>query len=258
MTKEKLIGFQRILGILLSVSVILAGICFISGCLSIYFAPEGDVIYSREIVKNTFDSIDIPIYICIGLTVLSIVSEFVCPTHEKKGKSQKNNKAIMEKLSESRDISKADSNVYQAIANERSRRKKHSLISAILTAIGALVFLVYALNSNNYHQSEITHSMIKAMWVLLPCFMIPFGYGIFTAYFKEKSYKKEIELLKTLSPEKGKGSENTASSTKNQSVARTVILVAAIISMVCGAFMGGAGDVLTKAVNICTECIGLG
>ncbi len=257
MTNEKIIGFQRILGILLSVSIILAGICFISGCLSIYFAPEGDVIYSREIVKNTFDSIDIPIYICIGLTVLSIGLEFVCPTHEKKGKPQKNSKAIAEKLAEAIDISKADSNVYQAIAVERSQRKKHSLILTILTAIGSLIFLVYALNSNNYHQSEITDSMIKAMWVLIPCFIIPFGYGIFTAYFKEKSYKREIELLKSLSPEKGKVSE-TAVSVKNQSVARTVILVAAIIALVGGAFMGGAGDVLTKAVNICTECIGLG
>ena len=257
MTNEKLIGFQRILGILLSISIILAGICFISGCLSIYFAPEGDVIYSREIVKNTFDSIDIPIYICVGLVAVSIAMEFVCPTQAKKDKPQKNNKAIMEKLAQSRDISKADSNIFASVTKERSQRKKHSLILAALTAIGALVFLIYALNSNNYHQSEITDSMINAMWVLIPCFIIPFGYGIFTAYFKEKSYKREIELLKALSPEKGREAKN-ASSAKNQSVARTAILLIAVIALVCGAFMGGAGDVLTKAVNICTECIGLG
>lgn len=40
--------------------------------------------------------------------------------------------------------------------------------------------------------------------------------------------------------------------------ARLVLLGAAIALVVLGAMNGGARDVLVKAVNICTECIGLG
>ncbi len=39
---------------------------------------------------------------------------------------------------------------------------------------------------------------------------------------------------------------------------RTAILVIAIIFIVLGVMNGGLRDVLVKAINICTECIGLG
>lgn len=39
---------------------------------------------------------------------------------------------------------------------------------------------------------------------------------------------------------------------------RWIILVAAAVILVYGFMTGGTADVLTKAINICTECIGLG
>ena len=39
---------------------------------------------------------------------------------------------------------------------------------------------------------------------------------------------------------------------------RIVILFVALFFGVYGLLNGGAADVLTKAINICTECIGLG
>ena len=41
-------------------------------------------------------------------------------------------------------------------------------------------------------------------------------------------------------------------------IVRLGILAAAAVFMVLGALNGGARDVFVKAVNICTECIGLG
>ncbi len=41
-------------------------------------------------------------------------------------------------------------------------------------------------------------------------------------------------------------------------VIRTVILCLALAALAYGYFTGGTVDVLTKAVNICTECVGLG
>jgi len=37
-----------------------------------------------------------------------------------------------------------------------------------------------------------------------------------------------------------------------------LLLAAGIVLALCGLFTGGTADVLAKAVNICTECIGLG
>ena len=39
---------------------------------------------------------------------------------------------------------------------------------------------------------------------------------------------------------------------------RCVLLIAAVILLILGVLNGGLNDVLVKAINICTECIGLG
>ena len=45
---------------------------------------------------------------------------------------------------------------------------------------------------------------------------------------------------------------------KRTKIIQICILGLAAIILLCGAIFGGYADVLTKAVNICTECIGLG
>ncbi|MBQ7139309.1 MAG: thioredoxin [Clostridia bacterium] len=45
---------------------------------------------------------------------------------------------------------------------------------------------------------------------------------------------------------------------KGQKKLRLLILCAAIVFILLGVMNGGAYDVLVKAINICTECIGLG
>ena len=39
---------------------------------------------------------------------------------------------------------------------------------------------------------------------------------------------------------------------------RLVVFCVAVAFVIVGIINGGAGDVLMKAINICTECIGLG
>lgn len=143
MTKDNQIHFRSIYKILLSISIILAGICLIIGCVSIYFAGDG---YSREIVSATFSKINIPIYICLGLVVGDAVWELISPTEK-----------------------------------------------------------------------------------------------------KQKAFKKKVDDTKT--------SDTTDNKTK---ITRLVILGVAVAVLILGFTFGGYADVLTKAVNICTECIGLG
>lgn len=143
MTKDNKIYFRSIYKILLSISIISAGICLIIGCVSIYFAGEG---YSREIVSNTFSKINIPIYICLCLVVGDAVWELISPTEK-----------------------------------------------------------------------------------------------------KQKVFKKKVDDTKTYA--------TTDNKTK---ITRLVVLGVAIAVLICGFAFGGYADVLTKAVNICTECIGLG
>ena len=64
---------------------------------------------------------------------------------------------------------------------------------------------------------------------------------------KPKTFNKKVDDTKT--------SATTDNKTK---ITRLVILGVAIAVLILGFAFGGYADVLTKAVNICTECIGLG
>lgn len=143
MTKSNKINLRSIYKILLSISIFLAGICLITGCIYIYVSGDG---YSRQIVSNTFSKINIPIYLCLLLIIGDIIWELLSPTKIKK----------------------------QRIINNKS-------------------------------------------------------------------------------------DDNIPSETpKNVKIIRLVILSTAIVILIFGFITGGYADVLTKAINICTECIGLG
>lgn len=260
MKKENLVRLHGIYGVLLSISIILAGICLIAGCLTIYFT--GERIYSREIVAETFSGICIPIYICLGLIIVGFVWEFLSPSQSKKSAPAKAYNLILERLINKRDMSKCDESLILAINKERKKRKLHTLVRTILLCTFSILFLCYGLNGNHFHQSEINTSMIKAMLMLIPCMAVPFGYALFTVYHNNKSLQKEIELIKQAPVCEAVNTNDTNSHTqktnKRINIVRYTLLIVGIAVMVYGFVSGGTIDVLTKAINICTECIGLG
>ena len=67
---------------------------------------------------------------------------------------------------------------------------------------------------------------------------------------------KELELRK--SAPKRKLDAAAPEKTTGRNVIRVIIAAAAVALIVLGVMNGGMFDVLVKAINICTECIGLG
>lgn len=147
MTKESKMRLLRIYNILLSVVIVIAAICLMAGCLSIYFS--GDQPFSREIVAVTFSKIAIPVLLCVGMIVVGLILNFL--------------------------LSPAD----------------------------------------------------------------------------EKKEKKTVSISKELS-------EQELADAKRIRISRCCILCVAVFFIIYGLATGGIADVLAKAINICTECIGLG
>ena len=67
---------------------------------------------------------------------------------------------------------------------------------------------------------------------------------------------KELELRR--SAPKRKLNAAASEKTTGRNVIRVIIAAAAVVLIVLGVMNGGMFDVLVKAINICTECIGLG
>lgn len=258
MTKNSTFDYRRVFDVLLCIAITIAGICLIGGCLSIYYS--GDKPYSREIVAETFKVIAVPIYICLVFTVISFIWELLAPQKAKKQLPKKDFEHIINRLAAKKDLDNCDKTLVEAIAKERKGRKSRILIRTALICIASVAFLIYALNGNNFHQSEINSSMIKAMLVLIPCMLVPFAYAVFTVYRNEKSLQNELELIKQIPSAEGANNNdlNTNSNEKKLNIIKAAIILIGIIVLVYGFLAGGTADVLTKAINICTECIGLG
>lgn len=261
MTKETMIRFLRIYSILLGIVIVIAGICLMAGCLSIY--NSGDQPYSREIVAETFSGIAVPVYLCLAMTILGFVLEAIVPSEQIKPKAEKPYAFLLSRLQAGRDLSRCEEAVRSEIASLQASRKRRVLIRTIVIVVASIVFLAYALNGSNFHASDINSSMIKAMYVLIPCLLISFGYALFVTIRNEKSIQKEIELMKqapaaekTSTATETDAAESTAA--KKLRITRCAILAIGVFFLVYGFIAGGTADVLAKAINICTECIGLG
>ena len=248
---------HRIYSILLSIVIIIAGICLIISCINIY--NSGKQPFSREAVANAFSKIAIPIYLCIFMTILGFILDLIIPNKLNKVKNTVTKDMLLENLQNKKDLSQCNIDVVSAITIERKKRRLHSTARMVVIFISSILFLVYATNSDNFHQTDINGSMKKAMFVLIPCLLISFIYSLFTVIINEKSMATEIELLKKVPAKEATVNDDCkCSCDKKLAIIRIAFLIFGIGILIYGLATGGTRDVLTKAVNICTECIGLG
>lgn len=242
-------NFYEIYKIILSIVIFFTGVLLITGCLHIYYSGNG---YSSDIVAAVFSKFGIYVYVCLGLIVVNFLLDFFLGT-DKKIHIQKDHNNTLKLLLTTRDTTDLSSefSVY------KERKKLIKTINYIIVILSGIVFLVYAGNPDNFHTQNINQSIIDAMFVLLPCSAVALISAMTTYFLNSKFTKKQIDILKTL-PKK---SDDTSTESKCSNVLLFVKIGITLISIgliVFGSLNGGFVDVLTKAVNICTECIGLG
>ena len=244
----------KILGILLSVSIVVAAICIIIQCLSIY--NSGDKPYSREAVSLAFSEISVFVYIFLGLLIINLVYNIFVENVYANKHLVWNSDFIIKSISKRKDVDKISN---ESIEKERRTRRIYTVLLYVMLTAGFMCFLIYALNPANYHQNEINATMIRMTIAFGIFIVLPFVYSIIYTFLINKSKEREIDLLIELAKDAPPKSEVHNITPRR---ACTFIKILAVTICVCiilyGLFTGGTADVLTKAINICTECIGLG
>lgn len=268
--------------IVLSVVTVIAGVCLMVACVQIY--RSGDQPYSREAVAAAFAPIRIPVYLCLAMVVGGGVLQLVMPAEEAKRKATPDVAARLERLYARTDVARWEESARQQVAREQRLRRVHRTVTAVLTLAAAAVFLVYAVDPRHFSSADVTGSVIRAMYWLLPCVLVAGGYGIFARFSVLASLRREMAVLTTQlvagvvrkAPESPAGQSVEAVKDEAdadgeapvvpakkpvfsaEAAVRYGVLAAGLALLVYGFATGGIADVLTKAVNICTECIGLG
>lgn len=249
---------HKVLGIVTGILLAIAGICLIGACVGIYLS--GNRPFSPDAVSLAFFYIQVPVYLCLSAVMAGLLLRLFLPD-EDKIRPEKQHRAILRKLCQKLDLSRCEPELARSILRLRTRRLVHQIITFSLLIVCSAVFLIYALQPRFFDDSLINQSMVQAMLPFGVCLAIPFGYGVFCAYHHRRSMEKEIKLVKQAISSGCTAEPVIAEKKPNKWLWIAIKAGVCVLGLGCliyGFCLGGFGDVLTKAVNICTECVGLG
>lgn len=256
MKKEALSKYRKPLRIVLSAAILLTGLCLMLACLGICLS--GSQPFSPESVAAAFGTIAIPVYLGLGVSVLCILADLLLPRSEETQTSPRQLRMLLKRAQERTDLSRCGAELRDEVLSLRSTRKLHHQIGMTILILSTLLFLTYGLNLRNYHPTHIDQTMARAMYWLVPCTVIPFIYALFTTGKNRISMAKELALLRSAPKESRLPAPKRPSHEKRDFLLRAGFLVIGLGLLIWGFFGDGSADVLTKAANICSECIGLG
>ena len=272
MTQNTKKWIRRLFFAAITVALLIAAVLLMVQCVAIY--RMGDKPFTRESVAAHFSPIAAPVYVCLGLVAAGFALAPLLPA----APDSKPDRDVVTlcRLQGQVDLSAADPALTRKVCALRRGRNLHHHITLVLLAIGAVVFLWYALDLSHFSTEDINGSMIKAMFLLAPCMGVPAVYALCTAFYCRRSVRAEIALLqegmrtyftahqqdasRSFVPHKEKKFPPPTKSgdSKWLPYVQSAILIVGVALVVVGLLENGAAAVLTKAINICTECIGLG
>ncbi|WP_295172434.1 CD1871A family CXXC motif-containing protein [Ruminococcus sp.] len=143
---------------------------------------------------------------------------------------------------------------------ERSKQKRLHTAGRICFAAAMVPIILYMTNASHFDRSDaqgIESVIADMVMFILPWTIIGVGALAVSFILIDKSVKKEIELAADCE-------RNTDTSKSGEKRSKAVIIVrcaalaASAVLIIAGIYNGGANVVLSKAITICTECIGLG
>ncbi|MDO4385048.1 MAG: CD1871A family CXXC motif-containing protein [Clostridia bacterium] len=149
-------------------------------------------------------------------------------------------------------------------AEERRRRMARGVCVGICAGCAAMVAR-YLVNPANFTSRELEPVIGRMLWHIAPWILVGFACAILCERVCGRSFRREIELA-ARSPERAtfdnaqtdSGASREKRACLAKTAARAAVFALAVALLALGAANGGMRDVLVKAINICTECIGLG
>ena len=248
------LNYPRILRIALTLATILVGLCLCGACLWVYRHGNQQP-YTPEEVAQAFATIAVPIWLWVALALLAFGSHILCPPDKVRLEGQP--EMTLQRLQARVDLSRCPEDLQKNLKKLQQQRKTDARKALGLLALCSVLFLLYGANPNNYDSAKISTSVVTSIVLLCLAMIFPLASLLDAAHRARISVRIEAQLLKS-APKEARITPPEPKKAFWRLPARLAILCVALGLLLFGFFSGGTADVLTKAVNICTECVGLG
>lgn len=270
---------RQIYSIVLSVMTAVAGLLLIIQSQRIYRRDllETERPYSREVVAEYLGQIAPVLYVWIALVVIGYILWQVFPPENKRLKATIYKTDIAKRMRAPLPTELVSDKLQKIELINKIVRG----ITALFGVVATIMVSICILNGENYSHPGQSFDPMNDFLIMLPQFMpwvaAFFILAVATSIYSEISAKKEIEEIKRIHKEnKGftpaliGGKEKRSfiqipEKFKTEKFKKGVTLgfriglpVIGVTLFIIGLFNGGVEEVFEKAINICTECIGLG
>ncbi len=275
--KEKTCKSVRLsYGIIFGVFTVVVGALFIWQVLDLYLTGTaagftGEHPFSRERVVAALSKIDLFFWLWIAGIVVGFVLWEVFPVTDKPRK-------ICPDLQLARLYKRMPSSApegmeaeYNAVTSARKVVFALQCAAWALFAIAAVYGIVYLCIPSNFPNENVTKEMLNMAKHIFPCvfagLIVVCGAGIYQKFAVKRILPDAQKLTKGRKPEQKQLTglpaimEKIKITLENKWVilgVRIAIAALAVAFIIWGALNGSARSVFIKAINICTECIGLG
>lgn len=266
MEKTELIKW--IYSVFIALFTVAIGVAIICVAADIYYSGKGtEVIYSREIVGTRLEKLAIPLIIYL----VAVIAGVIFPVHEVKASSLSEDtvKKLYTRLlahGEGAEYASAE-RAYITYTAARGVVWLYAILFALACGIASLCYLA---KTANFSGEDINAEILNMVKLVLPLTLVSLALFAGAAIANGIIAKKQVKEMKTLIRlGEGEKEENKVETALKKIKAvssnritiwavRGIVIAIGVAFIIAGALNGGADDVVTKAINICTECIGLG
>ena len=239
------------------------GVLTILACYNIYIS--GDSPFTRESVGAALLSLILPAVLTLVCLIGAAIVETRFPAPQKKQGSSVPDSVLVARLSQKCNLA-ADEDSSVKIRRERSLRRILRTVTLVLALGASVLALVLCANPTRYTE-DLNGSVLRMTVTLILCYLPSLISACVWQIVVPSSLRRELSLLRALPRTETKQEEEKSNAIfsflrKNEKPVllgvRIALLGAAVVYITLGILNGGMGDVLQKAIKICTECIGLG
>ena len=259
---QKALKYMRIIiCCALSVAVVAAGIMFATSCLGIYLSGERP--FTTDSISAAFAKIDLPVYVCIGAVVIGGIAWLILPQDEKKPRAILDKRAAIARTEGKFELEKCSDEVIEKIGSAKKKERLLKIGTFALIIAFSIPAVIVALTNSRY-TDDYNQSVRSICLLMLPWLALMLGAGVAYAYLEAWILDVRLKAAKNaLAEAKASGNikeyvKKDCGCRKKAFITRIIVIVITVGLLVLGITGGGMADVLSKAVNICTECIGLG